>query len=201
MFSKEDEKWKPFSDLTDIMENAGSKHPPDNFTAKIMTRLSAEKETTQVFSFTQTFFPSIHFGFHRYVSKTECAFYFFLAGFFYLILGLIMVMGMPLPVVMENNRWLSVQPFFGILLAVQLIAIGLVFFKKGNSAIRIVRMGTTLYAALVILNFWMGTLYVQFSVVILYISIFSLAGLSIAYWLGLAIDYYQLFDISSEVRG
>ena len=201
MFRKEDEKWKQFSDLTEIMENVGTKHAPENFTAKVMARLSEEKETVQLFSLKRLFFPSVNFGFQSNVTKTECAFYFFLTGFFYLILGLIMMIGLPLPVVMENNRWLSVQPFFGILLAFELTAIGILLFKKGSSAIRLVRIGTILYAALVILNFWIGTLYVQFPIAILFVSIFSLAGLGIAFLLGLAIDNYQPLNIPSEVHG
>ena len=49
MFRKEDEKWKQFSDLTEIMENVDQKHAPDNFTVRSMTRLSEEKEATIFF--------------------------------------------------------------------------------------------------------------------------------------------------------
>ena len=201
MFKKEDERWKQFSDLTAIMENVGTKHAPDNFTAKVMKRLSEDKEAAQSFAIKRTFFPSVHFGFHRYVTKTECAFYFFLTGFFYLILGLIMMIGLPLPVVMENNGWLSVQPFFGILLAVELTIVGIVLLKKGDSAIRLVRMGTILYTALVILNFWIGNLYIQPVAAVFFIAVFSMTGLVLAALLGLAIDHYYPETISSEVIG
>ena len=102
-----------------------------------------------------------------------------------------MMIGIPLPVVMQNNRWLSFQPLFGLFLAVELTAIGIVLYKKGDSAIRFVRIGTVLYAALIILNFWIGTFYIQIPIAILFIAVFSMTGLVLAVLLGFAIDHYH----------
>lgn len=201
MLRSEDEKWEQFRDLTEIMENAGQKQPGEDFTAKVMSLLPEEMETEQPFSLGRLFPTDFNFGFRNSVTKTECAFYFFLTGFFYFILGLIMMIGLPLPVMIRNNGWLSIQPLFGILLSSGLIALGIVLYKKGESAIRFVRIGTILYVALIILNGWIGTLYIEFAASIFFVAVFSLTGLVFAVLLGLALDHYSPETIFSEVSG
>jgi ABC-type multidrug transport system permease subunit len=199
MFGKTDKDWKQFHDLTDIIENTPPKQVPDHFTSKLMKRLPAEQEMVQSFSFKNLFPTYLDFGFQNTVTKTECAFYFVLTGFFYFILGFMMAIGIPLPAIIHDNHWLSFQPLFGLLLAVELMAIGFLFYKKGESAIRIVRIGTVLYAALVILNFWIATFYVHVPIVILCVAIFSITALCIAFLLGLAIEHYRQVNIFSEI--
>jgi len=201
MFGKTDKNMDQFHDLTEIMENTPPKQVPDNFTSKLMERLPAEQETVQSFSLKRLFPSYLNFGFQNTVTKTECAFYFFLTGFFYFILGFIMAIGLPLPAIIADNRWLSFQPLFGLLLAVELTAIGFLFYKKGDSAVHVVRIGTLLYAALIILNFWIGTFYVHVPIAILYVAIFSIIALCIAFLLGLAIEHYRQVHIFSEVHG
>jgi hypothetical protein len=112
-----------------------------------------------------------------------------------------MMIGLPLPAVMQNNGWLSIQPLFGLLLSVELTAIGINVYKNGDSAFHLVRAGTLLYAALIILNGWLGVLYIKVPVVIIFTAVFSVTGLIIAVLLGLAIDHYHQETIFSEVRG
>ena len=201
MFKRKDEDWQQFRDLTQIMENAEQKQPPEDFTAKVMARLSEEKETVQPYSLGRLFPTNFNFGFRNSVTKTECAFYFFLTGFFYFILGLIMLIGIPLPVIILNNGWFSFQPILGLLLAIELAALGIILYKKGDSAIRFVRMGTLLYAALIILNGWIGTFYIGFAASTFFIAVFSITGLVFAILLGLALDHYNPETIFSEVHG
>lgn len=201
MFEKENQNWEPFRDLTELMENTDKKQVPDGFTAQIMTRLAKEKDVVPRFSFTDLFSTTLNFRFRYSVTKTECSFYFLLTGFFYFILGLILMIGLPLPAVMQTNQWLSFQPVLGLLLAFELAVIGIILYQKGHSAIFFARMGTLLYTALVILNCWIGTFYVQFPVALLFMAIFSLTGLGIAFLLALAIDQYHPETIASEVNG
>ena len=200
MFGKTDKDWKQFRDLTQIMENTPQKQVPVNFTSSLMGRLAEEKETVQSFSLKRLFPSYLNFGFQNTVTKTECAFYFFLTGFFYFILGFIMAIGLPLPAIIADNRWLSFQPLFGLLLAVELTAIGFLFYKKGDSAVHLVRIGTVLYAVLIILNFGISALYIQTVTVILFVAVFSLTGLILAILLRLAIDHYHSEIVFSGVR-
>lgn len=201
MFRKTHKDWKQFHDLTEIMERTLPKQTPNDFTSKVMSRLSEEKEDMHTFSFRRLFPTSLNFSFSASVTKTECAFYFFLTGFFYFILGLIMMIGIPLPAIMQNNGWLSFQPFFGILLATELTIIGIFLYKKGESAIRVVRIGTLLYAVLIILDLGIGTLYIKTMTAVFFIAVFSLTGLALALLLKMAIDHYHPETMFSEVHG
>ncbi len=201
MFRKIDKDWKQFHDLTQIMENTAQKQVPDNFTSKLMEILPAKQQIVKAFSFKNLFPSYLNFGFQNTVTKTECAFYFLLTAFFYFILGLIMLMELPMPAVLNNNGWLSFQPLFGMLLALELTAIGIILYKKGDTAIRYARIGTLLYAALILLNFWIGAIHIQIPAAILFVAIFSITGLGIAFFLGMAIARYQPGTIFSEVRG
>lgn len=201
MFKNEDHNFEQFRDLTQIMENTSRKTAPDIFTAKVMEKIAGGKETSQFFSLRRLFPTSLNMGFQNAVTKIECAFYFLLTAFFYFIFGLIMLIELPVPAVLSNNGWLSFQPLFGILLAMELMAIGIILYKKGDSAIRFARMGTLLYAALILLNFWIGAIHVQIPAAILFVAIFSMTGLGIAFFLGLAVDRYHPEAIFSEVRG
>jgi hypothetical protein len=199
MFGKTDKDWKQFHDLTEIIENTPPKQVPDHFTSKLMEKLFAEQEIVQSFSFKNLFPAYLDFGFQNTLTRAECAFYFLLTGFFYFVLGLIMTIGLPLPAIMHNNGWLSFQPLFGILLSAELIMIGIVLYKKGDSAVRIVRMGTLLYAALIILNFGVGTLYIQTVTAIFFIAVFSMTGLTLAVLLAIAVEHYHSETKFAEV--
>ncbi|HQP25952.1 MAG TPA: hypothetical protein PLP16_12340 [Smithellaceae bacterium] len=201
MFGKENEQWEQFDELAKIIENVPRKQPPEDFTAKVMAKISCQEETAPAFSLGRLFTTNLQFGFPGHATKTECAFYFLITGFFYFILGLIMMIGLPLPAIMPKNSWLSFQPLFGLLLAAELIAIGVVLYRKGGSAVCFVRLGTLLYAVLLILNCWIGALYIQPPTVLFFIAVFSMTGLVFAVLLGLAIHHYHPANIFSEARG
>jgi hypothetical protein len=201
MFENEDEKWQQFRDLTEIMESAEHKQPAENFTSGVMMRLSEEKETSRLFRFRQLFSTTLNFGFSDYVTQSECAFYFFLTGFFYLVLGLILLLGLRLPSVLINSGWLSFQPVFGLILAAGLLLMGAVVYKDGDASMRFVRAGTMVYAALIIINGFTGVFFVRIPVTAFFDVIFSITGLGTALLLGLAVNRYYPKNISQEVHG
>jgi len=198
MLRKEDENWKKFGDLIEIIEKTPPKQAPDHFASGVMARLSESAEMSRSFGFSKLFTLTHAMGLEKHVTKTECAFYFLLTGFFYFILGLIMMIGLPLPAIMQNNSWLSFQPVFGLLLSAELTILGIGIYKKGESSIRFVRVGTVLYAALIILNCWIGTFYIQFTKGFLFVAAFSMTGLVLAIFLGLAIEHYHPENLYSE---
>jgi hypothetical protein len=206
MLKNEEEKWARFRDLTEIMEKASKQLPPENFTMKFMARLPEEKVTSWQILLRQLLgnsaFPTnLNIGFRNPVTKKECAFYFLLTGFFYLVLGSILMLGLPLSMGLHHPEWLAIQPLVGLLLAAELIALGIALYMNGESAISFTRVGMVLYAILIILNGLMGTLYIHVPVAIFFAAIFSLTGLGIAVLLGLAVDSYYPKTIFSEVRG
>jgi len=134
-------------------------------------------------------------------TRAECAFYFLLTGFFYFVLGLILLMGLPLPKIIHTNKWLFFQPVFGLLLAAQLTVLGLMLYKKGDAAMGYIRVGTVIFAALIILNCWMGTIYIQPVKTFLIMALHSICGLVLAVLLGRAVDRCCSDTISGRVDG
>jgi hypothetical protein len=203
MFTDEEEKWTRFRDLTEIMEKSPGQEPPEGFTERVMARLPEGNAAVRRFSFQRIFrtlaFPTdLTPGFGHPVTKTECAFYFLLTGFFYLVLGFIMMFGLQRFAGLLHPGWLSVQPLFGILLALGLTALGFVLYTNGRSAVRVARLGTALYAALVILNGSIGALWTQVPVTVFFAAIFSVTGLGMAALLGIAVGRYTPETISSQ---
>jgi hypothetical protein len=206
MFRDEEEKWTRHRDITQIMEKVPLKQLPEDFTARVMARLPEGKVTARQFSLRRLFgnpdfATDMTIDFQHSVTKKECAFYFFLTGFFYLVLGIILMLGLPRPTGLLHPGWLAVQPLVGLLFAAELTALGVAVYTNGDSAVRFARAGTLLYAALIILNGWLGTFYMQIPVTIFFAAIFSLTGLGIAVLLRLAIDRYSPETISLEVHG
>ena len=197
VFTDEEEKWARFRDLTEIMEKAPQQEAPEGFTARVMARLPEGKAIVRPF-WTPAFTTDLTLGFWRPVTKTECAFYFLLTGFFYLVLGFIMMFGLQRLAGLLHPGWLSVQPLFGLLLAVGLTALGFLLYTNGRSAVRVARIGTVLYAALVFLNGWIGALWTHVPVAVFFAAIFSVTGLGMAAFLGIAVDRYTPETISSQ---
>ena len=123
MFTKEEKKWVYFfRDLTEIMEQAPRQKPPEGFTARVMERLPKGKGAVQRFSFWRSFWTPV---LATYISrslqlpatKSECAFYFFLTGFFYLVLAFVLFLWIrDLSGDVTGSSWLRVQPFIGFFL-------------------------------------------------------------------------------------
>lgn len=201
MLKRDDKNWEQFQHLTEIMKNSPPVQPPENFTAGVMASLSEVKEVSETFSFSGISFTKLKFGFHDSVTKTECAFYFFLAAFFYMILGLILVMGFWRADVFNLTQWFSWQPFLSVFLAAVLAVMGLAIYRKDESAVPYARVGILLYTVFIILNGWMGFMLMNISPAVLFVVIFSVSGLGMALFLGLALDRYHPETIYSEVRG
>ena len=200
-----DNNMNEYKDIIYLMETTPEVPVPDGFTQSVMARLTEAElpywvRLRRVLGQGTTFDLDLHLGFRKQVSKTECAFYFLLTGFFYLVLGFIMMFGLQrlAGLLHPGSGWLSVQPLFGLLLAVGLAALGFVLYTNGRSAVRVARIGTVLYAALVFLNGWIGALWTHVPATVFFAAIFSVTGLGMAAFLGIAVDRYTPETISSQ---
>jgi hypothetical protein len=202
MFTGEADKWARLRDLTEVMEKATQQEPSEGFTERVMARLPEGKATVRRFPFrqpveTRAFATRLTLGFRHPVMKTECAFCFLLSGFFYLVLGFVLMIGLRWPVGLHHPGWLSIQPLFGLLLAAWLTALGAVLYTDVSSSIRIARIGTVLYAVLVFLNGWLGVVRMPVPIELFFAVIFSVTGLGMAVFLGMAVDHCIPETISS----
>jgi len=200
MSGKKGENWEQFHDLTEMMENTALMKPSGDLTAKVMARINAETAAKQMPSRRRFLETELTLDFSRYVTKKECAFYFVLTGFFYLVLAAILLLGLRLPAFLLHNSWLSLQPFFGLIISAGLISMGIVIYRDDDISIHFIQAGTVLYTVLIILNGCMGVLLIRIPVAIFFTVMFSVTGLGAAFLLGLAVNNYHPGTMLSEVR-
>ena len=199
-----DNNLSKFDDLIQLMEKTPRVAPPADFTRKVMTRLSEEKIPAERFSFwsmlgVPILATNLAGGFRRPVAKTECAFYFMLTGFFFLVLGLILMAGMQkLTADVPVAGWLAMQPLFSLIAALGLLTLGAAIYLDGIVAFRIARLALLFYAIMVIVNGWTGITVTHDPFAAVIAAIFSLTGLGLAAFLGIAVDHYEPQQIYSQ---
>ncbi len=199
-----DNAFSKFDDLIQLMEKTPRVAPPADFTRKVMTRLSEEKIPAGRFSFLRMLrvpilATNLAGGFRRPVARTECAFYFMLTGFFSLVLGLILISGLQkLTVATPVAGWLTMQPLFSLIAALGLLTLGAAIYLDGIVAFRIARLALLFYAIMVIVNGWTGITVTHDPFATVIAAIFSLTGLGLAAFLGIAVDHYEPQQIYSQ---
>jgi len=204
MFKDEEEKWARFHDLIHMMENVPPKQPPEGFTANVMARLPERKANVRQFSLRQLFgapdfATDITIDFRSSVTKMECAFYFLLTGFFYLVLGIILMLGLKqLTTGLPFASWLKIQTVFYLLEAFCLMVLGAILYIDGTISVRIARIGTALYAVLAITNGLTGAISTHFPAAIFFSTTFAVGGVIMAAFLGIAVDHYAPEPISTQ---
>jgi hypothetical protein len=87
------------------------------------------------------------------LTRRECSFYFFITGFFYLIVGIILMIGLQgISSGMAAMEWIKLQPHLTIGAAIWLIALGVVLMLDGSVGIRAARYGALLYIFFAVVN-------------------------------------------------
>ena len=158
MFNDEGAKWAHFRDLTEIMEKAPQQESPEGFTARVMARLPEGKATVRRFSFgwpfgMPAFTTDMTLGFRRPVTKTECAFYFFLTGFAHLILAFVLFLGMrALYGNVVGSSWIRIQPFIVFFLAVWFFTFSILLWRRRLAGLKAARIAIFIYLEIVVIN-------------------------------------------------
>ena len=87
------------------------------------------------------------------LTRRECSFYFFITGFFYLIIGIILTIGLQgISSGMIAMEWIKLQPHLTIGAALWLLALGVVLMLDGSVGIKAARYGTLIYVFFAVVN-------------------------------------------------
>ena len=87
------------------------------------------------------------------LTRRECSFYFFITGFFYLIIGAILTIGLQgISSGMAAMEWIQLQPHLTIGAAIWLLALGVVLMMDGSAGIKAARYGTLIYVFFAVVN-------------------------------------------------
>ena len=151
-------KWRELERITSLARLSPQIQPPADLDAKVMTRIGSLRPAlwSRVRDFLlQPVDTRIDFkrAFSGSASGSECSFYFIMAGFYFLIVGLILMFGIGrfggewLMV-----RWVRMQPHIALVTAVWLVVLGIFILKDGAVAAKVARIGTVAYIGLLILD-------------------------------------------------
>ena len=87
------------------------------------------------------------------LTRRECSFYFFITGFFYLIIGIVLIIGFQgISTGMVATEWIKLQPHLTIGAAIWLLALGFVLMMDGSVGIKAARYGTLIYVFFAVVN-------------------------------------------------
>lgn len=132
--------------------------PPADLDAKVMARIEALKPSLWVRVREFLLQPvdtriDLTRAFSGSLSGSECSFYFIMAGFYFLIVGLILMFGLGrLGGEWLMVKWVRMQPHLVLMTAVWLVVLGIFILRDGGAAARVARIGTVSYIGLLILD-------------------------------------------------
>jgi hypothetical protein len=158
MFTKQDDKWERFRVQTDIMAKTPRRDAPEDFTARVMSRLPGTKESDRSFSSLRSLWTRLLANYPargRQLPATtaEYAFYVFLTGFFYLVLGFVLFLGMRgLESDVAGSSWLRLQPFVGFFFACWFFAISILLKSRRQLGLKAARVAIFIYLEIILVN-------------------------------------------------
>ncbi len=143
--------FEAFQDLIRLMEMTPSVDPPAGFTETVMKKVATAKETAPWRRRLLSVFCSLPGRWP--LPAGECAFYFWLTGFFYLIAGIVALGGYHAATIPENAwPWLKIQPAVIIASAIWLFFLGLALLGRGHATKEMVRYGTIFFIVFTLVN-------------------------------------------------
>lgn len=145
-----------YQDIISVIKKDVPVLPPEDFTEGVMARVNqmqtrTDRKAWQLLSLLKEALGGLGILPNLTITIRECAFYFFLSGVFYFVLGAVLVVGFA-GIPAGAVSWLRWQPQIIILIALLLVTLGLALGRKGVSALKTVKLGTLFYIAFILLN-------------------------------------------------
>jgi hypothetical protein len=147
-----------YKHLVSMMTSAPKVPAPKGFTQNVMGRLPAGHGIWSMIGnvlpgILQEGAQSVWERGIRVPSKTECSFYFFITGFFYLIMALVLMASFKVVISSQAAAdWIALQPHVTLGAAIWLLALGALLIMDGRTAIKIAQYGTLFYIFFAVLN-------------------------------------------------
>jgi hypothetical protein len=150
------ENQEKFKSIILQAQNSSSVPVPDDFTAKVMDRISTKPQHKKLkigdglVQACKNVHPK---DWTKLADESECAWCFLLAGFFYFILGIVLQGGLNmLQTRIMLAPWVTFQPQIAFITAFGFMALGLILLKKSKFAIKIAQVGSILYIGFAVIN-------------------------------------------------
>lgn len=153
------EDFSKYESLIKLMEATPKANVSEGFTEKVMGRLPELDQGVRVKVKHYLLNPSwadIQSRWAQILSvsdKREGYFCFFITGYFYLIMGIVLMVGFKaIGPSMSSMEWIKLQPHLTIGAAIWLLALGMVLMMDGSTAIKIAKYGTLFYIFFTVFN-------------------------------------------------
>jgi hypothetical protein len=186
-------------DLIKLIKSASPIAPPDDFSSRVMARLQVLDQGvwSQVRQTLLNPVPeSLYTGLVQKLSVSgprECSFCFFITGFFYLIMGIVLMAGFEaIGSSMAAGEWIILQPYLTIGAAIWLFALGVVLMLDGSAGIKAAKYGTLLYVFFTVFNGILMRPYLNVPYAGVFIIGFVAASALIGIMLSLAVQKMEL---------
>ena len=187
-----------FADIIEKIKKQKIIDPPESFTDHVMRRLPDQ-------------YPGIllvvaSFAHHLYnqalapvsdqsngFTRRECSFYFFITGFFYLIIGIILMMGLEeIGSGMAAMEWIKLQPHLTMGVAIWFLALGAVLMMGGNNGMKIAKYGTLFYIFFAVVNGTLMRFYLHIPFAGMFVTGFAATNAFMGILLALAVQKMEL---------
>ena len=153
------EEFGQYKSLIKLMEATPKANVSDGFKERVMGRLSALDQGVWAKVKHSLFNPSWAGSQSRWAqilsvsNPRECSFCFFITGYFYLIMGIVLIAGFKaIGSSMAAMDWIKLQPHLTFGAAIWLLALGMVLMIDGSTAIKIAKYGTLSYIFFTVFN-------------------------------------------------
>jgi len=194
-----DEDLSKYKDLIQRMEATPKVPVPDHFTETVMSRLPEMQHSFWLRARDAFLNPvkgvlNVDWAQKFHVAnKWECSFYFFITGFFYLIMGMMLMAAFKgITSNISTTEWIRLQPQLALGTAVWFIALGTLLMVDGRTAMKLARYGTLFYIFFTVVNGMLMQPYVHIPYAGIFIVGFVATGVLMGVILAIAVQKMEL---------
>ena len=153
---KQFENMIKFEHIIHLAQDAKAVSPPDGFTEKVMENLPHNPYASESKLLKLFYLPFKKYNFRTWIeveTDAECAFCFLLAGFFYFIIGIVLVLGLKtMGGHVHGSGWVMIQPQIAFASAIVFISLGIFLSKKSMLAIKMAYCSTIIFIGFSVFN-------------------------------------------------
>jgi hypothetical protein len=188
------EKNNKYGRIIDKVQAVRQAVPPSDFTEKVMKSLSVKQKSVlyELLSQKRGFSPSLNDK-NSLISALACFFYYFIAGLFYFIIGIVSITGFrKTDIVQEPMNWMVLQPYLSTLIGLWFFLLGVVLLLNGNVGTRLAKSGTILYIFFAVINCLLIRPYLHIPYAMIFIAVLAATSSLMGIMLILAVHKMEL---------
>ena len=122
----------------------------------------------------------------------QCSFWFFMGGFFYLILGAVLMPGLgKISSGTVTAEWMALQPHIAFATAIFFGVLGSILLMDGGNSVKVAKLGALSYAAFAIFNGAVIQMSLGAPSTIIFGLTFGIMGVLTGTFLGITVEGYQ----------